>query len=492
MDYNTYLSYYYSSNYNSNKKLMTIHRQSIDLQVQPIDLQGQSISLPNYIDNIPRNDLNSTYIDGSSNPNVFLDSDMNTVIYFKTSLANQTVFIYKEYLDQSGQTLHLDLNINNIFGTAEIVHKSFSLGDNIYSVLSLQSITSSTDLSLNFTIDNSKNQIGIRITPDNNSVAGQKIYCIIKNATMNYRFSDNYFTNFGYNWVYQIGGGQDNGELQNYTENTIEVLNNILSLKLDKLANANKYNSAKMLICDDSLILDENTQIKIDVTAKMPISYDINNQIIDSSTNPIWTRISLIGREYLQNGMKWPISGEIDIMEWSPTETNMTYKTISTALYSANPNGVYVNNNTVLYSPIVTTSLYDVSENEADFMNQFHTYSVIVKNSIKAGITNTIEFYYDASLISVTPINSDILNLSNNITPLNKKNIDIYKNNVNHLKTFNNTLDNNNNIVTPNYKEYVLQINLAYGGDFTNNTPNPDFDHAIFDISNIAITKTLI
>ena len=84
------------------------------------------------------------------------------------------------------------------------------------------------------------------------------------------------------------------------TENTIEVLNNILSLKLDKLANANKYNSAKMLICDDSLILDENTQIKIDVTARMPISYDINNQIIDSSTNPIWTRISLIGREYLQ------------------------------------------------------------------------------------------------------------------------------------------------------------------------------------------------
>ena len=114
MDYNTYLSYYYSSNYNSNKKLMTIHRQSIDLQVQPIDLQVQSISPPNYITNIPRNDLNSTYIDGSSNPNVFLDSDMNTVIYFKTTVANKTLFIYKEYIDLSGKTVNLDININNI------------------------------------------------------------------------------------------------------------------------------------------------------------------------------------------------------------------------------------------------------------------------------------------------------------------------------------------------------------------------------------------
>ena len=477
MDYNTYLSYYYSSNYNSNKKLMTIHRQSIDLQIQPIDLQVQPISLPNYIDNIPRNDLNSTYIDGSSNPNVFLDSDMNTVIYFKTTVANQTVFIYKEYIDLSGKTVNLDININNIFGTATLVQKSFSLGDNNYTSSS-QSLESSTDLSLNFTIDNSKNQIGIEITPDNNNVAGQKIYCIIKNATF-YRFSDNYFTDFGYNWVYQIGGGHDNGERQNYTENTIEVSNNILSLKLQQQQHDKTYNSAKMLICDNSLILDENTQVRIDVTARQPRSYDKNTQIIDSSTNPIWSRISLIGREYLQNGMKWPISGEIDIMEWSPTntETNVSYKTISTALR---------------YSPNVMTSLYDISEIEIDFMNQFHTYSVIIKNSIKPGITNTIEFLFDGSQTSITPINNDILDLSAKITPLNKKNIDIYKNNVNHLKTFNNTLDNNNNIVTPNYKEYVLQINLAYGGDFTNNIINPDFDHAIFDISNIVITKTRI
>ena len=485
MNYNSYLS---NKRYTSKKKYQAIYSEkTIDLHVQPIDLQVKSqyqsisISPPNYITNIPRNDLDKNYILGlsgnidlSSNADVFLDSDMNTVIYFKTTQAKQCVFIYKEYRDQSGQTVHLDLNINNIFGTATIVQKSSSSSS---SSSSLQDINSSTYLSLNFTIDNSKNQIGIRITPDNNNVAGQVIYCIIKNATF-YRFSDNYFTDFGYNWVYQIGGGRDNGEQQNYTENTIEVSNNILSLKLQQ-QHDKTYNSAKMLICDNSLILDENTQVRIDVTARQPRSYHNDTQIIDSSTNPIWSRISLIGREYLQNGIKWPVSGEIDIMEWSPTntETNVTYKTISTALR---------------YSPNVMTSLYHVIESEIDFMNQFHTYSVIIKNSIKPGITNTIEFLFDGSRTSITPINNDILDLSAKITPLNKKNIDIYKNTINHLKTFNNTLDNNNNIVTPNYKEYVLQINLAYGGDFTNNIINPDFYHAKFDISNIVITKTRI
>ena len=350
MNYNSYLS---NKRYLSKKKYQAIYSEkTIDLPQS----QYQSLSPPKFITNIPRNSLDKNYIlssgdiDLSSNPNVFLDSDINTVIYFKTTQANQTVFIYKEYQDQSGQTVHLDLNINNLFGTAEIIRKSFSLGDNNYTLSLLQSIESSTDSGLNFTIDSSKNQIGIMITPETNQ-PGQVIYCIIKNATI-YRFSDNYSTNFGYNWVYQIGGGRDNGEQQNYTETMIEVSNNIVALKLQRQAD-NQYNSAKMLICHDNLILDKNKQVRIDVTAKQPISYDINGQIIDSSTNPILCRISLIGREYFQNHIKLPICGEIDLMKWSPTAM-ATYKTISTALHYANLNDIS--------SPDVKTLRYDTSE----------------------------------------------------------------------------------------------------------------------------------
>ena len=256
------------------------------------------------------------------------------------------------------------------------------------------------------------------------------------------------FSFFGLDWVYEVGpiGSWSNNEKQAYTKDQVEISNNSLKIKIQRQAD-NTINSSRIVsfYTNNDLTLERNYSIKITFMAKMPKSYDVNGNILDPETVPLWPALWLMGQEFWTKKETWPSCGEIDVLEWTPTaSTNIgtfTQKSVFNALHYAG--GESIKN---LYESVV-----DLIDNFNNYSTKLYRYS--------NDVGNKIEFYFNDILIK------------------------------SHILT-----SNQDELVISNYgnKKFGLIMNIAYQGDFTSNIDNIAFNNATMEISNISIEKNRI
>jgi hypothetical protein len=256
------------------------------------------------------------------------------------------------------------------------------------------------------------------------------------------------FSFFGLDWVYEVGptGSWSNNEKQAYTKDQVEISNNSLKIKIQRQAD-NTINSSRIVsfYTKNELTLERNYSIKITFMAKMPKSYDVNGNILDPETVPLWPALWLMGQEFWTKKETWPSCGEIDVLEWTPTaSTNVgtfTQKSVFNALHYAG--GESIKN---LYESVV-----DLIDNFNNYSTKLYRYS--------NDVGNKIEFYFNDILIK------------------------------SHILT-----SNQDELVISKYgnKKFGLIMNIAYQGDFTSNIDNIAFNNATMEISNISIEKNII
>ena len=116
------------------------------------------------------------------------------------------------------------------------------------------------------------------------------------------------------NWGYDIGaGGWGNGEAQYYTNSTenASVNNGVLTIKAKKEnLNGSQYTSARLLTKNRY----EFTYGKVDIRAKLP------------TENGTWSALWMLGANFPNT--PWPAAGEIDIMEHTGNNENVTLGTV--------------------------------------------------------------------------------------------------------------------------------------------------------------------
>lgn len=119
------------------------------------------------------------------------------------------------------------------------------------------------------------------------------------------------------NWYPELGAtGWGNNELQEYTasSNNIQVSDGTLKIiarKVDEGQDRGDYTSARLLSVDAFLYG------RMEIRAKVP----------DLKGNGLWPAIWMLG-DGIRNGVSWPLSGEIDIMEYVSYAPNQFYATI--------------------------------------------------------------------------------------------------------------------------------------------------------------------
>lgn len=118
-------------------------------------------------------------------------------------------------------------------------------------------------------------------------------------------------------WYPELGDhGWGNNEWQNYTAlpSNIEVSDGTLKIIARKIGNGQRvgdYTSARLLTQDSFLYG------RMEIRAKIP----------DSKGNGLWPAIWMLG-DAIRNGTSWPLSGEIDIMEYISHNPDQFYSTI--------------------------------------------------------------------------------------------------------------------------------------------------------------------
>ena len=180
------------------------------------------------------------------------------------------------------------------------------------------------------------------------------------------------------NWTYDLGaGGWGNNELQTYTNTSENVIVEDGFLKITARANGGGYTSARL----KSENLKEFTYGRVEVRAKLPASIGT------------WPAIWMLGEDYEIN--TWPGCGEIDIMEQTGQDKNVTLGTLHYP--GVSPGGG--NSNSI----VVATST-----------TEFHNYTVEwTPDVIKFLVDDSV--YHSFPNTSSTPFNNDfflILNIA--------------------------------------------------------------------------------
>lgn len=178
------------------------------------------------------------------------------------------------------------------------------------------------------------------------------------------------------NWTYDIGaGGWGNGEVQNYTSNADNVIVDGGVLKITAKANGSGYTSSRL----KSENIFEFTYGRVDVRAKLPASQGT------------WPAIWMLGANF--DTVSWPNCGEIDIMEQTGQNKNITLGT----LHYPGMSGGSANGG----STTVSTST-----------SQFHVYSVEWKaGTIDLMVDNVV--FHTVTNSSALPFNSDFFFILN-------------------------------------------------------------------------------
>ncbi|WP_405608231.1 family 16 glycosylhydrolase [Polaribacter sp. Asnod1-A03] len=182
------------------------------------------------------------------------------------------------------------------------------------------------------------------------------------------------------NWTYDLGDhGWGNNELQNYTNNSENVIVKNGVLKIIAKANGTGYTSARI----KSQGLQAFKYGKIEVRAKLPI------------TQGTWPAIWMLGSNF--NSVGWPHCGEIDIMEQKGWEKN---KVLGTFHWQDNVSDSYAG--------------YGIETEASTSTSEFHLYSL----DWRADVIQVL--YDDVPYVTFTnnnnlPFNSDfffILNIA--------------------------------------------------------------------------------
>lgn len=130
-------------------------------------------------------------------------------------------------------------------------------------------------------------------------------------------------TDWRNNWYPELGAnGWGNNELQNYTASTDNIVITdstlqIIARKVDDGQNVGDYTSARLLS-------KEAFQYgRMEIRAKIP----------DLRGNGLWPALWMLG-DGIRNGVGWPESGEIDIMEYVSYAPNQFYATVHTGAFN--------------------------------------------------------------------------------------------------------------------------------------------------------------
>lgn len=248
--------------------------------------------------------------------------------------------------------------------------------------------------------------------------------------------------NINLKFFYEIGppGSWFNQEIQGYDQNHTSI-DSDGNLHITLRKEGNQFYSSRIISRDqlDFLKLEQNQVLSIIYEAKLPKTFDINQNLV--SNVPVWPAFWLLGQEFWENNISWPSCAEIDIMEWTPVETGNFGQKYSNAIHwNQQDNGYYQHK----------FISYPYQFDNIDPSDSFNNYQVKI---YKYQQTGKIEMYFND--IKVSEYNMNILN-------------------PNAEEIFSTSLDIQNSNFDYEKKNYGLITNIALGGNYTGNAQVPE------------------